>query len=73
MCYRGEEKHGEKREERQLERERSMRREETRVSNSEGVRREKVRNLTIREGRRQKTMFPLPQTKIIFVGDATCE
>ena len=43
MCYRGEEKHGEKREERQLERERSMRRGETRVSDSEGVRREKVK------------------------------
>ena len=43
LCYRGEEKHGEKREERQLERERSMRRGETRVSDSEGVRREKVK------------------------------
>ena len=39
-------------------RERSMRRGETRVSNSEGVRREKVRSLTMREGRRQKIMFP---------------
>ena len=41
LRYRGEEKHGEKREERQ--RERSMGRGETRVSNSEGVRREKVK------------------------------
>ena len=46
-------------------RERSMGRGEIRVSDSEGVRREKVkgrekkvRNLTIREGRRQKIMFP---------------
>ena len=52
LCYRGEEKHGEKREERQLERERSMRKGETRISDSEGVRREKVRKLTIRERRR---------------------
>ena len=37
----GEEKYGEKREERQLERERSMGRGETEVSDSEGVRREK--------------------------------
>ena len=41
MRYRGEEKHGEKREERQ--RERSMGRGETRISNSEGVRREKAK------------------------------
>ena len=41
MCYRGEEKHGEKREERQLERDRSMGRGEIRVSDNEGVRREK--------------------------------
>ena len=60
MCYREEEEHGEKREERQLERvrERSMGRGETRVSNSEGVRREKVRKLTTRERMRQKIMFP---------------
>ena len=58
MCYRGEEKHGEKREEKQLERERSMGRGETRVSDSEGVRREKVRKLTVRERRCQKIMFP---------------
>ena len=56
LRYRGEEKHGEKREERQ--RERSMGRWETRVSDSEGVRREKVRKLTMRERRRQKIMFP---------------
>ena len=43
MCYEGEEKHGEKREVRQLERERSMGRGETRVSDSEGARREKVK------------------------------
>ena len=45
LCYRGEEKHGEKREERQLkrERERSMGRGETKVSDNEGVRREKVK------------------------------
>ena len=49
LCYRGEEKHWEKREERQLEKERSMGRGETRVSDSEGVRREKVRKLTMRE------------------------
>ena len=55
MCYKREEKHGEKREERQ--RERSMRRGETRVSDSEGVRREKVRKLTMRERRHQKIMF----------------
>ena len=41
MRYRGEEKYGEKREERQ--RERSMGRGETRVSDSEGVRREKAK------------------------------
>ena len=41
LCYRGEEKHGEKREERQ--RERSMGRGETRISDSKGVRREKVK------------------------------
>ena len=41
LRYRGEEKHGEKREQRQ--RERSMGRGETRVSDSEGVRREKVK------------------------------
>ena len=59
MCYRGEEKHGEKREERQLERERerSMGRWETRVSDSKGVRREKVKKLTMRERMRQKIMF----------------
>ena len=57
LCYIGEEKHGEKREERQLERDRSMGRGEIRVSDSEGVRRErkrkreKVRKLTIRERR----------------------
>ena len=49
LYYKEEEKHGEKREERQ--RERSMRRGETRVSDSEGVRREKVRKLTMRERR----------------------
>ena len=43
LCYRGKEKHGEKREVRQLERERSMGKGETRVSDSEGVRREKVK------------------------------
>ena len=43
LCYRGEEKHGEEREERHLEREISVGREETRVSDSEGVRREKVK------------------------------
>ena len=60
MCYRGEEKHGEKREERQLkrERERSMGRGETRVSDSDSVKREKVRKLTTRERMRQKIMFP---------------
>ena len=42
LCYRGEEKHGEKREERQL-RKRSMGRGENRVSDSEGARREKVK------------------------------
>ena len=41
LHYRGEEKHGEKREERQ--RERSTGRGETRVSDSEGVRREKAK------------------------------
>ena len=41
LRYRGEEKHGEKREERQ--RERSMGRGETKVSDSEGVRREKAK------------------------------
>ena len=41
LRYKGEEKHGEKREERQ--RERSMRKGETRVSDSEGVRREKAK------------------------------
>ena len=41
MHYRGEEKHGEKREERQ--RERSMGKGENRVSDSEGVRREKAK------------------------------
>ena len=56
LRYRGEEKHGEKREERQ--RERSMGRGETRVRDSEGVRREKVRKLTMRERRRQKIIFP---------------
>ena len=56
LCYRGEEKHGEKREERQ--RERSVGRGETRVSDSKGVRREKVRKLIMRERRRQKIMFP---------------
>ena len=43
LCYRGEEKHGEKREERQLERERSMGRGKTRTSDSEGARREKAK------------------------------
>ena len=57
LCYRGEEKHGEEREERHLERERSVGREETRVSDSEGVRREKVRKLTMRERTHQKIMF----------------
>ena len=41
MCYRGKEKHGEKREERQ--RERPMGRGETGVSDCEGVRREKAK------------------------------
>ena len=41
LHYRGEEKHGEKREERQ--RERSMGKGENRVSDSEGVRREKAK------------------------------
>ena len=41
LRYRGEEKHGEKREERQ--RERSMGKGENRVSDSEGVRRKKVK------------------------------
>ena len=41
LRYKGEEKYGEKREERQ--RERSMGRGETRVSDSEGARREKVK------------------------------
>ena len=58
LWYRGEEKHGEEREERQLERERSIGRGETKVSDIEGVRREKVRKLTMRERRRQKIMFP---------------
>ena len=55
MCYRGEEKHGEKREERQLkrERERSMGRGETKVSDNEGVRREKVKG-------REKMLENLP-------------
>ena len=56
LRFRGEEKHGEKREERQ--RERSMGRWETKVSDSEGVRREKVRKLTMRERMRQKIIFP---------------
>ena len=62
MCYRREEKHGEKREER--ERERDLWEEErpklvtVRVwgEKSKG-KREKVRNLTMREGRCQKIMF----------------
>ena len=53
MCYRGEEKHGKKREERQLARERSIGRGETRVSDSEGVKREKVREFIVRESRCQ--------------------
>ena len=61
-------------------RERFMRRGDTRVSDSEGVRREKVK-------RREKKWEILPwerkgakklclswlKTKIIFIGDATCE
>ena len=47
LCYKEEEKHGEKREEKQLkrerERERSMGRGETRVSDSESVRREETK------------------------------
>ena len=54
MRYRGEEKHGEKREERQ--RERSMGRGETRVSDSEGVRREKAKG-------REKKWKSLPQER----------
>ena len=57
LCCKEKEEHGEKREERQLEREISMGRGETRVRDSEGVRREKVRKLTMRERRRQKIMF----------------
>ena len=55
MCYKGEEKHGEEREERQLERERerSIGRGETKVSDSEGVRREKVKG-------REKLLENLP-------------
>ena len=64
LYYRGEEKHGE----RERERERSMGRGETIASDSEGVRtkerkskrkREKVRELTMRERRRQKIMYPM--------------
>ena len=43
LYYRGEEKHREKRDERQIERERFMGRGDTRVSDSKGVRREKVK------------------------------
>ena len=54
LCYKEEEKHGE----RERERERSMGRRETRVCDSEGVRRERVRKLIMRERRCQKIMFP---------------
>ena len=61
LYYRGEEKHGKKRNKRQIEREKDLWEEErpklvtVRVW---GLRREKVRELTMRERRRQKIMFP---------------
>ena len=80
LCYRGEEKHWEKREERQLEKERSMGRGETRVSDSEGVRREKAKgrerkwkSLPWERDGTKKLCFPRLQTNIIFIGDATRE
>ena len=80
MCYRGEEKHGEHREERQLERERSMGRGETRVSDTEGVKREKAKgrekkweSLPWERKGTKKLYFPQLQMKIIFIGDATHE
>ena len=80
MCYRGEEKHGEKREERQLERERSKRRGETRVCDSKSVRREKVKgrekkweNLPWEREDTKNLCFPWLQTKIIFIENATCK
>ena len=80
MCYRGEEKHGEKREERQLARERSIGRGETRVSDSEGVKREKVKGrekkweiLPWEREDAKKLCFPRLQTKIIYIGDAMRE
>ena len=80
LCYKEEEKHGEKREDRQLERKRSMGRGETRVSDSEGVRREKVKgrekkweNLPWKREGTKKLCFPRLQMNIIFIGDATGE
>ena len=69
MCYKGEEKHEEKREERQIGREREREiyeRGKTKVSDSESVRREKtkekrekVRKLTMRKRRHQNIIFPM--------------
>ena len=73
-------RNGEKREERQLERERSRRRGETRVCVNEGVRREKVKgreqkwkNLPWERVDAKNLCFPQLQTNIIFIGDATHE
>ena len=55
-----------------------MGREETKVSDSKGVRREKAKgrekkweNLPWERESAKKLCFPLLQTKIIFIGDAT--
>ena len=58
MCYNGEEKHGEKREGRQIERE-IYGRGETKVSDCEGVRREKEKG-------REKKWKSVPQERDCF-------
>ena len=70
----------EKRDKRELERERYMRRGETRVSDSEGVRREKVKgreqkwkNLPWERVDAKNLCFPHLQKNIIFIGDAMHE
>ena len=58
LCYKGKEKHEEKREERQIGREREREiyeRGETKVSNNEGVKREKVKE---REKKWERDCFP---------------
>ena len=83
MCYKEEEKHGEKREERQLKRERERdlwedKRPElvtVRVWGEKKLkgREKKWENLPWEKEATNTLSFPLLQTKIIFIGDATRE